>query len=99
MNYTFNDADIALVERFIELKKKGYYCDGKQLTEVYNRVLHKNVNSTQCGSCLRQRIGELEQALNHFKAQLAKTTEAKEEPVVEEELPKRSPVKRKKKGE
>ena len=99
MEYTFNDEDIKLVERFIDLKKKGYYCSGTELTTVYNRVLHKNVNSTQCGSCLRQRIGELEQALNHFKAQLAKTTEAKEEPVVEEELPKKSPVKRKKKGD
>ena len=37
------------------------------LTEVYNRVLNKNVNSTSCGSCLRGRISELEAALNRFK--------------------------------
>lgn len=59
--------DIEKIERFIELKNKGYYCDGRQLTEVYNRVLEKRVNVTNCGSCLRQRVSELEAALNHFK--------------------------------
>lgn len=59
--------DIELVEKFIEIKNKGYYADGAQLTEVYNRVLEKNVNVTNCGSCLRGRVQELENALNQFK--------------------------------
>lgn len=71
MNYTFTEDDIKLVEKFIELKNKGYYCDGQQLTQVYNRILNKRVNSTSCGSCIRQRINELEAALNHYKAQKA----------------------------
>lgn len=63
----WNQEDINLVEKFIEIKNKGYYADGKQLTEVYNRVLGKNANVTSCGSCLRQRVNELESALNYFK--------------------------------
>lgn len=63
----WNQEDINLVEKFIEIKNKGYYADGKQLTEVYNRVLGKNANVTSCGSCLRQRVNELETALNYFK--------------------------------
>jgi hypothetical protein len=59
--------DIEKVEKFIEIKNKGYYADGAQLTEVYNRVLEKNVNVTNCGSCLRGRVQELENALNQFK--------------------------------
>ncbi len=59
--------DIELVEKFIDIKNKGYYCDGKQLTEVYNRVLEKNVNITNCGSCLRGRVSELEAALRYFR--------------------------------
>jgi hypothetical protein len=59
--------DIELVEKFIEIKNKGFYCDSKQLTEVYNRVLDKRVSPTNCGSCIRQRVNELEGALNHFK--------------------------------
>ena len=63
----WNEEDIKMVEKFIEIKNKGFYCDGGQLTAVYNRVLERNVNSTNCGSCIRQRINELEAALNHFK--------------------------------
>ena len=59
--------DILMVEKFIEIKNKGLYADGAQLTEVYNRVLDKRVNTTNCGSCIRQRIKELEDALNYFK--------------------------------
>ena len=99
MEYTFSDEDIKLVERFIDLKKKGYYVSGSELTSTYNRILHKNKAVTNCGACLRAMVSELETALNYFKTQLAKTNEAKEEPVVEEELPKKTPVKRKKKGE
>ena len=65
INWT--DDDITMVEKFIEIKNKGYYADGKQLTDVYNRLLNKHVNVTQCGSCLRQRVGELEGALNHAR--------------------------------
>ena len=65
MNFTKEDID--KIEKFIEIKNKGYYCDGAQLTAVYNRVLGKNVNVTNCGSCLRGRISELESALNRFK--------------------------------
>lgn len=59
--------DIELVEKFIEIKNRGYYCDGTQLTQVYNRVLEKNVNVTNCGTCLRGRVSELEAALRYFK--------------------------------
>lgn len=65
MNFTKEDID--KIEKFIEIKNKGYYADGAQVTEVYNRVLGKNVNVTNCGSCLRGRISELEAALNRFK--------------------------------
>lgn len=62
--------DVRMVEKFIEIKNKGFYCDGKQLTEVYNRVLEKKATPTNCGSCIRQRVTELESALNQFKKQM-----------------------------
>lgn len=65
MNWT--NEDVRLVEKFIEIRNKGFYCDGGQLTEVYNRVLDKRAAPTNCGSCIRQRINELEVALNSFK--------------------------------
>ena len=68
--YTWTSEDVKLVEKFIEIRNRGFYCDGGQLTEVYNRVLNKRVASTSCGSCIRQRIGELEMALTAFKKTL-----------------------------
>ena len=75
--------DVKMVEKFIEIKNKGYYCDGGQLTDVYNRVLEKRVNPTNCGSCIRQRINELEEALNRFK----KLSEELEKKKVEDNTP------------
>ena len=72
----WSNEDIKLVEKFIEIRNKGFYCDGGQLTEVYNRVLNKRVASTSCGSCIRQRINELEGALNQFKRLSEKASEA-----------------------
>lgn len=63
----FTDEDVKLVEKFIEIRNKGYYCSGAELTAVYNRVLEKSANITNCGTCMRQRITELETALNEFK--------------------------------
>ena len=70
-----NDEDVKLVEKFIEIRDKGFYVDGGQLTQVYNRVLEKHVGITNCGSCLRQRVNELSDALNRFKA-LSKAVES-----------------------
>mgnify|MGYP003300523293 CR=1 FL=1 len=64
---TWTKEDVQLVEKFIDIKNRGFYVSGEQLTSAYNRILHKNVNVTQCGSCLRQRVNELEEALNRFK--------------------------------
>lgn len=83
----WNNEDVVLVEKFIDIKNRGYYCDGGQLTEVYNRVLEKSAPPTNCGSCMRARISELETALNQFK----KTLEVK----VEEQPKKTNKTKKK----
>ena len=71
----WNNEDVKLVEKFIEIRNRGYYADSAQLNDVYNRVLEKNVAPTSCGSCMRARISELETAMNQFK----KTLEVKED--------------------
>ena len=71
----FTDEDVKLIEKFIDIRNRGYYADSAQLTDVYNRVLEKSAPPTNCGSCMRARISELETALNQFK----KTLEVKEE--------------------
>ena len=68
---TWTNEDVKLVEKFIEIKKRGFYVSGQELTSAYNRILHKNRGVTNCGQCLSQMVGELEQALNHFKSKMA----------------------------
>lgn len=83
MNWT--NEDLKMVEKFIEIKNRGLYCDGVQLTQVYNRVLGKNANVTSCGSCLRGRVQELEVALNRFKQLSEASKEAEVNNVKESE--------------
>lgn len=66
MNFT--KENIELIRKFVEIKNRGYYASGAEVTKVYNEVLGKNLPTTNCGSCIRQRIGELENALNQFKS-------------------------------
>lgn len=84
MNYNFTEEDIKFVEKAIELKNNGFYIDGKQLTDVYNKILNKRVTPTNCGSCIRQRILELEGALNHYKSN--KASSSPNDSVPEEEV-------------
>ena len=72
INYQFTEEDIKFVEKAIKLRNSGFYIDSTQLTEVYNRVLNKRATPSNCGSCNRQRITELEGVLLHFKASEAK---------------------------
>lgn len=72
---TFNKEDIESVKKLIEIKNKGYYADGKQVTDLYNRVLQRNVTPTNCGSCIRNRIKELEDALKEFEKTLSEAQE------------------------
>lgn len=81
----WTNEDVIMVEKFIDIKNKGFYCDGGQLTEVYNRVLEKSAPPTNCGSCMRQRISELEGALNQFKKTLEIKEEAQNESVRKEQ--------------
>ena len=75
----WSEEDIKKVEKFIEIRNRGYYVSGQELTEVYNRLLGKHVNSTQCSSCLRQRCAELETALNHARELEKREAERKAE--------------------
>lgn len=68
----WTEEDIEKVRKFIEIKRRGHYVETHELTDVYNRVLNKHVSNTSCGSCLRQRVEELERALRKYEADLAK---------------------------
>ena len=75
---TISSEDIKTIEKFVQIKNKGLYCSGSEVTDVYNRVLNKHANVTNCSACVRQRISELETALNRFKKELELNTPSEE---------------------
>lgn len=77
-NYNFDEHSISLVEKFIQIRNKGYYCSSNDVTDVYNKVFGKNVQNTQCSSCIRGRITELEKALTVYRKQNEVSTEPSE---------------------
>ena len=64
----FNKEDIIKIRKLEEILKRGYYADGKEVTDLHNRVLGTRLSSTNCSSCIKQRINALVQALNHFES-------------------------------
>lgn len=68
--------DIEFIEYSKAQMDKGRYSDIQKLTEVYNRCYsdlpnYKAVQSTNCSSCIRHRIGKLygdmQNALNDIR--------------------------------
>ena len=70
-----SETDREKIRKFEEIKNKGMYASGVEVTEVYNRVLNKRLPSTNCGSCIRQRVQEMVNALNKEEEQERKAAE------------------------
>lgn len=70
-----SEEDRLKIRKFEEIKNKGMYASGVEVTEVYNRVLNKRLPSTNCGSCIRQRVQEMVNALNKEEEQERKAEE------------------------
>lgn len=86
------------IEKFAEAKNRNYRVSSSEVTNIYNKILNKNVRNTGCSSCLRQRISELERKLKQELEAEAKaaeeTAEMKEEN--KEDKPKRGRPKKEK---
>ena len=79
---TISNEDIEKIKKFIDIRKRGHYCNGGELTEVYNRVLNANLRPTNCSSCIISRLKQLEDALKRYE---------KEQEALKKEEPNDSP--------
>lgn len=70
-----SQSDKFLINRLIQIKEKGYYASGKEVTDVYNRVFGAHLAPTSCGSCIRTRINLLEKELSRQEELEAKELE------------------------
>lgn len=83
--YNWTEEDIQFVRKASEIKKKGHYVQSQTLTEHYNRILGKKRSVTNCGTCLRAMVTELEKALAKWESEQEKIKAQEAAKIAEEE--------------
>ena len=65
-----SEEDIKKIETLVEITKRTWHCDSKQVTDLYNKYVQypkPPVQNTNCTSCIRRRVLDLEKVLNKYK--------------------------------
>ena len=74
-NITISSEDAEFIEFAYSLINGAKYPSFTKVTEVYNRVYNKQLSSTSCAQCIRQRILELKATLDKINAEILKEEE------------------------
>ena len=74
-NITISSEDTEFIEFAYSLINSAKFPSFTKVTEVYNRVFNKQLSSTSCGACIRQRILELKATLDKINAEILKEKE------------------------
>lgn len=74
-NITISSEDAEFIEFAYSLINSAKFPSFTKVTEVYNRVYNKQLSSTSCGSCIRQRILELKNTLDKLNEEILKEKE------------------------
>ena len=64
---TISSEDIELADKFYNILNTGYYCDSNSVTTLYNKLTGKNVNNTNCSTCIRHRVLEIHNIVERLK--------------------------------
>ena len=71
-NITISSEDAEFIDFAYSLVNTSRYPSFTKVTDVYNRVYNKQLSSTSCGACIRQRILELKATLDKINAEILK---------------------------
>lgn len=74
-NITISSEDAEFIEFAYNLVNSAKYPSFSKVTEIYNRVYNKQLSSTSCGACIRQRILELKNTLDKLNEEILKEKE------------------------
>ena len=75
-NITINSEDAEFIEFAYSLINSAKFPSFTKTTDVYNRVFNKQLSSTSCAQCIRQRILELKATLDKINAEILKEKES-----------------------
>lgn len=69
-----------MIDKLNDIMQKGYYADGKQVTDLYNKVIQpaSPLASTNCSACVRRRISDLVEWKRKFERKLELEKKASE---------------------
>lgn len=70
-NLKISNEDVEKIRKFKAIMDRGFYASGQEVTDLHNKVLGTRLASTNCSSCIRQRISALADALNKFESMIA----------------------------
>ena len=77
-NIKISSEDAEFIEFAYNLVNSAKYPSFTKTTDVYNRVFNKQLSSTRCAQCIRQRILELKNTLDKLNEEILKEKEEKE---------------------
>lgn len=61
------DEDMEFIEKAYSIINSAKYPDFRKVTDVHNKVFGTHLNHTSCGSCIRQRVLALKEAVDNLK--------------------------------
>ena len=77
-NITISSEDAEFIEFAFSLINSAKFPSFTKTTDVYNRVFNKQLSSTSCAQCIRQRVLELKNTLDKLNEEILKEKEEKE---------------------
>ena len=71
-NITISSEDAEFIEFAYSLINSAKFPSFTKTTDVYNRVFNKQLSSTSCAQCIRQRVLELKNTLDKLNEEILK---------------------------
>ena len=85
-NITISSEDAEFIEFAFSLVNTSRYPSFTKVTEVYNRVYNKQLSSTSCGSCIRQRILELKATLDRLNKEILEDKQKQDDKINDDKV-------------
>ena len=85
-NITISSEDAEFIDFAYKLINSAKYPSFTKVTEVYNRVYNKQLSSTSCGSCIRQRILELKNTIDKLNEEILKDKQKQDDKINDDKV-------------
>lgn len=85
-NITISSEDAEFIEFAYKLCNSAKYPSFTKVTEVYNRVYNKQLSSTSCAQCIRQRILELKATLDRLNKEILEDKQKQDDKINDDKV-------------